>query len=205
MKNKDYYEEKLDESAEVSIDVIEVHQARLKQLGKMFKFGFGRKEAEFKLLMKVMNDMDKFRKLLNDFIIVTKYYAYMGNGSRIIDYLKEAGIKITEIEDTNPINEEKVKEKKFKAACGDENFKVCETFLADILSKGMEQQDVIDNMREEVTVNAELVEGKCDVDKAIFKKSVSLKTQKLTGKDIGDKVKKIENQADQFSQVVELI
>ncbi len=207
MKEKGYYEEKLEESAATSIDMEEVHKTRLKQLGKQFKFGFGQKNADFNLLLKVMNDSEKLGKHLKDFITIYKYYQYLGKGGKIEDYLKESNIDISVLlPEYNMVNEEKQNKAKLKSVCDeDEEPEIGVNFLNQLLDNGMDQLTAIDQLKEDITVSAELVEMKCDITKSVFKKSVGLKAQKLAGKDISEKVKAIEQQSDQFSEVAELL
>ncbi len=206
LKEKEFYEEKMVESAEALIDIADVHKARVKQLGNIFKFGYGQKPADFNLLLKVMNDSDKLRKIMNNFITVYRYYQYVGIGEKIKVYLAESGIDIDQIAPWNPVNEDKANRAKFASACGDDiTAKIEPELLKDILEKGMENLSTIEILNEDVKASAEEVEVKCDITKSIFKKSVSLKAMKLAGKDVSEKIKGIEAASDQFSQVSEMI
>lgn len=213
MKEKQFFEEKLVECAEIQVDAKETYKPKLRQLEKIFKFGFGQKPADFKLLLKYLDleeGAGKMQKLMETFIALVRYYNFMGVKEEKIDrILENFGMKVDVTDGWSPVDGPKVSPVKYRVNWN-------ETYQEDVLApgaglleflinEGLGTQNSIDALTGEASVIVEEVESKCEIGKSSFKKGVGLKVNQMSGKDIGETVQKIERGAEELAEIIEVL
>lgn len=220
MKNKDLFIEKVVESAEIVIDIKDTFRKKLNVLTALFTHGIGRPKGEFKKLLKLKHSVDgyptdkskaKLSVVLEDFIHATKYYNFIGDGDVINRILANHGLKL-EITDNNRDMYEGDKENRSKYQALWEQLFPDEPIpdnkkelLNYLIEKAIPECNAIQELTEEIEGHAEQVSHNCDTAKTPYKKAVGLKKMMLEGVDIGEKVKKMEDEADQLSQAIEAL
>ncbi len=217
MKEQEYFNEKLVESAEINVDVDETHKERIKALTKIFKFAFGQPVSDFKQILDYAfyvngvpkaESQGKLEKVIVNFITAIRYFTYLGmDEEKINRQMSNYGITINRT-DWSPVGGDKANQKKYLKAWSDlypndDPMNVDDSLLKFLLDEGVKSKFEILVLKDEVETISEHVEERCEVLKSSFKSGVNLKTMILKQKDIGDKVAKIEKKADEVSQIIE--
>ncbi len=213
MKEKEFFEEKLVECAEITVDAKETYKPKLSQLQKIFKFAFGQKPADYKLLLKYLDPddgPDRMEKLLETFITLVQYYHWMGLKAEKMDrILGNFGIKVEASEEWTVIDGPKVSPVKYRVNWNElydeEVIDPSEQLLQFLIKEGQVAQGSIDALTLEATTIVEDVEARCEIAKTSFKKGVGLKVNQMAGKDIGETVQKIERSAEELAEIIETL
>ncbi len=219
MKEKNYMEEKLNESAELMVDVIDTYKVRLGDLCSLFKFAFGQSPKQFKDILDYTffvkgipkeNSPGKLETIIEKFITAVRYFSYLGmDEEKINRQLSNFGITINKT-DWSPEGGDKANGTKYRKLWeelypNDEALPVNADLLNMILNEGVNIKMEILALTDDVSAISENVEDRCEITKSSFKKGVGLKTKVLRGKDITETINKIEKTADDTSAVIELM
>lgn len=211
MKEKEYFEQKLVESAEIQVDVKETYSPKIGRLAKIFKFAFGQKPSDFKTLVKYQSEGgdEKLSKLLETFITVSKYYDFIGQLDKINRILGNFGVSVS-VAPWPPVGGPKSSPVKYRVHWnelyeGEEVIAPGSELLDFLVKEAVDANDSILSLKDESKAISDDVEVRCEVSKSSFSRGVSLKTSQLTGKDIGETVRKIEKKADELSEVIEVL
>lgn len=214
MKDNQFFDEKVTEAAEIAIDINDVHKKRRNVIAGLFKKIFNEKTSVFKKIHSFLyyksgrpNDdtKPKLPELMENFISVVKWYEFAGRKHEIDRILGNHGLSLTVISSSTVSvnNDEKIKEEwddLFDTPMPAKDIDIFNMLMAGADSS----MDAKYTLEEEIDADiAHKVEMKCGINKAQFKKAVKLKAEILEGKDVSDKIKNIEEKADQMSQMIE--
>ena len=219
MKEKEFFEEKVIEAAEILIDIKDVHKRKLNDIKKLYKHATGRKAKDLEKLAKyqyfkagIPNEKSpgKFTKLMEEFVQIAVLYKEVGKENEIVRVLNNFGIEIKIDEARLPVG--KTNQEKFDMiwqdlyAHEDVSNASVPNLIPFLLEQATNQLGLIESLKQDVKEgNAGDVELKCEVPPSVFTKAASLQMTKLLGKDVSEKIKKIEDKADFMSQAIDVI
>lgn len=219
MKEQEYLKDKIDESAEMTVDIDDTYKEKIKILSTIFKHAFGQSSSDFKEILDYSfyvagvpepESKGKLEKVLKNFITAIRYFTYLGmDEEKINRQLSNFGITINRTS-WSPVGGEKTSSRKYIKAWKEEYpnedpMDIDDDLLKFLLHEGIKIKSSILDLQSEVKAITDAVEEKCEVTKGNFKRGVNIKATSMKGKDVGEKIAKIEKSADEFSLMVELL
>jgi len=214
MKEKDFFDDKVTEAAEINIDIREVYGKKVGEIGKLFKMIFNEKPGIFKLVSNFMfyvagrpkaDSKGRLNELLEKFVTVAKWYDLAGRKGEIDRILGNHGMTLTSTNLCPPINRDSKVQKMWDALFTDPMPTTDQALLSYLLMQSEKSKQHSEILKSEVEDVSAEVETKCLINPPVFKKAAGLKAHKLEGIDISEKIQKIEDKADQMSDVLEQI
>ncbi len=214
MKDNEYFDDKLIESAEIVVDVVETYKQKVNKLAKIFKSSVGRPMKDFKAILDYKffvagipedTSKGKLEMIIEKFIVAAKYFEYLGLKEEKIDrILANFGMELTITEPFVPSAPNIAKLKENWGVLYDDEIPARQLDLVEfLLSEGMNAKMSILELENDVQAISENIEIKCEVSKSAFKKGVSLKAKTMLGKDISENVSKINQSANELSEVLD--
>ena len=224
MEDQKTFKEVVDKSSKIRQDLNENWHSKMSVLASVFETITGTDRKTF-LTIKDMEyyqggypspeSPPKIEALMDRFILVYKWYVFIGKESRISKYFESHGLEISvkgaDIENIK-VNIDSLKPKvksKFLAMAGPESKLPTnkKAFVLLLLAKGCELQATICDMANQIKIdNFEVVKEKCDVSKPNFITSVQLSYEKLKNEARAEvEIKKKDHEADDLKEALVII
>lgn len=204
MKEEKVFETKVNESAEIIIDIKENYNKDINTMSKLYKLRYGRKPGEFKFFMEVLMNADKLKAYLSKFIVLCKISKKM-NLTLVEELLERDGIKLDlENTDLKVADDQQAFIKYWNDVFGGTVDKLTDVeILGRLCSEALDKKKSIQALKEELNTNIIEISTVCDIVKPVVSKSIKLKTKKLEQKDISEEANSIIKNNNELELILE--